>query len=375
MPQNKKHHYVPRFYLRRFSFDGKSINIWNLKKKQRIYSANLKNQCYRDYFYGKQPDLEGALGGIESAAASAMKKAEEFEVLPLPMTHDHLALILYLLTQFGRTTFSASAINEVLDKLMKHLLREEAMAKGIDIEKFAIQAKNAVQLALRAYIQGYPLLLDLGYKLLVNKTGTEFVTSDNPVVFYNQFLSFRPLGGNAGLAQKGLLIFFPIGPKHVLLFYDSGVYSVGKRNNHTIPVIRPQDVYEINTLQICSALVNVYYRDKDIDIDALHRKGSRFRRGKTSNLYISSEQPKGDTMKELIAFSFEDIRTNLSLSILRLRKKAKFLRRRLQKSNTQLPLVPRNPDQLHMYRVFTEKVKLGKYQPGDFFRYLEDIDT
>ena len=373
MPQNKKHHYVPRFYLKRFSSDGKSINIWNIRKKQKIYSANLKNQCYRDYFYGKQLELEDALGDIEGAAASVMKKAEECHMLPLPMTPEHFVLIVYLLTQFGRTKFAVSAVDETFDRLMKHIFQERAAAEKIDMEKFVIRINDAVQLSLKTYLQGYPLLLDLGYKLLVNKTNVEYVTSDNPVVFYNQFLSFRSFGGNTGLAQKGLQIFLPIGPRHVLFFYDSGTYSVGKRNTYLVNISRSRDVYEINTLQMCSALMNVYFRDSTLDIEALHRKGVPFRREKMSNLYSFPSSTEANVKNELVAISTEDIKTNLTLSFLRVKKEARAQRRRLQKLSLQPTEIPRNQNQLITYRKFLDKVKHEEYQPGDFFKYLEDI--
>ena len=73
MPRHRKQHYVPRFYLKGFSLDGKSINIWNLQRQLKIQSANLKNQCSKDYFYSKQLDVEEALGKIEGEMAKILK--------------------------------------------------------------------------------------------------------------------------------------------------------------------------------------------------------------------------------------------------------------------------------------------------------------
>ena len=76
MPQNKKQHYVPQFYLRRYSKDGKSINIWNISNEKKIESANLKNQCYRNYFYGKDKAFEESLSYIEGQAARILHTIE-----------------------------------------------------------------------------------------------------------------------------------------------------------------------------------------------------------------------------------------------------------------------------------------------------------
>jgi hypothetical protein len=79
MAQNKKYHYVPRFYLKRLSSDGKSINLWNLPNRREVLNANLKNQCYRNYFYGKEREVETALGEVEGDVARL------FQVIVLPL--------------------------------------------------------------------------------------------------------------------------------------------------------------------------------------------------------------------------------------------------------------------------------------------------
>jgi hypothetical protein len=65
MPDNKKHHYVPQLYLRRFSHDEKSVPTFIIKSSMVIPNAPIKTQCYRDYFYGQEPDFEHVLGIAE----------------------------------------------------------------------------------------------------------------------------------------------------------------------------------------------------------------------------------------------------------------------------------------------------------------------
>lgn len=70
MPSNKKHHFVPRFYLRRFSADGVSINLYNVPSGRSIFRANRKNQAYRDCFYGKELEVEHAIAGLDRGRAA-----------------------------------------------------------------------------------------------------------------------------------------------------------------------------------------------------------------------------------------------------------------------------------------------------------------
>ena len=37
MSQQKKQHYVPVFYLKNFSSDGKRINVWNISSKKKCF--------------------------------------------------------------------------------------------------------------------------------------------------------------------------------------------------------------------------------------------------------------------------------------------------------------------------------------------------
>jgi len=106
MPQNKKHHYVPKFYLKRFTPNERLINIYNLKAKRKILGASLSDQCYKDYMYGKDGQTEGALSQIEGEVSALFKKIDEIESLPKPMTEEHLTLLVHILIQHGRTMYA-----------------------------------------------------------------------------------------------------------------------------------------------------------------------------------------------------------------------------------------------------------------------------
>ena len=372
MPQNKRQHYVPRFYLKRFSPDGKSINIWNLRSKQKIVSASLRDQCYKDYFYGKQLDVEKGLGINEYLTANILEFVDKRCNLPPPLSLEHLAIILYVISQHGRTKYAADEADEMHDQVMKQLYRQPMQSKGIDIDQFNITSEDALLFNLGIVVQCYPLLLDLAYKLLLNKTDVEFVTSDNPVVLYNQLFSFRKFGSNSGLAQKGLQIFLPISPKSALVFYDRNVYTVGKRHGLTVDIELARDVYELNTLQMCSALNCVYFQDRELDVNSLYRKSSPFLRKKkaTVNVYTGKKTKYGS--EELIGMSREDVRTNLALSFLRLTKGTRLWRNKFQKLKSQPVSVLRNQELHGLYEEFMSKVENREYEPGDFFQYLKD---
>lgn len=370
MPNNKKHHYVPRFYLKRFSPDERSISLWNVRNRIKVTSANLKHQCYKDYFYGKELKVEKALGLVEGHAAHIFRFIDEYRTPPSHGSREHLTLVLYMLMQYGRTAYSADALDEMNDKMMKHLLGPKAEADGIDLSKVTIGIKDSAQYSLGMVTQFYPLMLDLGCKLILNETSAEFVASDNPVVLYNQLLSFRNHGSNTGLASKGLQVFLPISSSKLLIFYDHESYSVGAMSKPFVQVTSPRDVYELNTLQMISAYENVYFENPDFEIEALVRKASPFRRLQKSNLSIFPGEETESRRSEFMATSRVDVRTNLKLSFVGLTKSAKSWRTKFRKQRFQPAVVVRNKELVDDHDEFMKKVDNGEYNPGDFFKYL-----
>lgn len=51
MAKKKRHHYVPQFYLKRFSNNNESkvLGIYNLDNKKFIQNAPLKSQAYENF--------------------------------------------------------------------------------------------------------------------------------------------------------------------------------------------------------------------------------------------------------------------------------------------------------------------------------------
>ena len=92
MPSNKKHHYVPRFYLKLFSQNELSINPFNIHAGKTIIDGQLKNQCYKDNFYGITPDVEQALGNIEGTCSRVLKNMVQTRTLPKRESKEHLSI-------------------------------------------------------------------------------------------------------------------------------------------------------------------------------------------------------------------------------------------------------------------------------------------
>jgi hypothetical protein len=116
------------------------------------------------------------------------------------------------------------------------------------------------------------LLLDLAIKVLVNNTASEFITSDSPVVLFNQWCQGAKGMGATGLASRGLQIFLPLSSSHVLMLFDPSIYHVGNQRKDVVEIATSYDVTGINRLQVITVEENLYYtgkRETAEEIDSL----------------------------------------------------------------------------------------------------------
>ncbi|TDY40111.1 uncharacterized protein DUF4238 [Alicyclobacillus sacchari] len=169
-----------------------------------------------------------------------------------------------------------------------------------------------------------PLTMDLKLKIILNNTDEVFITSDNPVIRYNQFLEKRkPFGSNVGFAVKGLELMLPISPKMFALFYDSSGYKVGHKKDDLVVTDNPTDIRALNVLSCANGYKNVYF-NHDISqpvIRDIYAKAKNYRNQykATADRYDSV----GDKIDSLIHVYSKDVKTNLQLSFISEQKRAK----------------------------------------------------
>jgi|ERR1051326_3540681 hypothetical protein len=256
MPQNKKQHYVPTSYLRNFASSptGKSINIYHLPSHRSILDGNLRNQCYGNYFYGKDGHLERGFADLDGAGASLVTQILSTDKLPVLGSPDHLGLTVFIVLQRSRTQHSVETYEEAEAKFVALLPDEQKL----DYELHRRPLESVI-LPLQASLKAVPVVLDLGLHLLINNTTTEFVTSDNPVVLHNQYCEGAKGLSSTGWASLGLQVLFPLSPSRCLFMYDRKVYKVGDHRNNKTAVEADVDIALLNRMQWLSAHENIYY--------------------------------------------------------------------------------------------------------------------
>ena len=370
MPPKKRQHYVPRFYLKNFSIGavGKSIGIFNIDSKKFIPNGSLKEQAYKDYFYGKDGVIENILAIFETSASVVIRNIIQHLNCPAWISQDRLQLLIFATFLHSRTEYAADESKEQTEQVFDTLYPEGAGPEDM----LANEVKDPLPPAeiLKSTMLCTPMASDLDYRIIVNRTGIPFITSDNPCVYYNRFLENRTShGSNVGLGVKGLQIFLPISPMHLIVFFDSGVYRVGKKTQICIDTVNEYDVNGLNYLQFISSYHNLYFNEKITSQYLLTniRKLNKFKRANKTYTkeYVLGKMPDGSN-RSIIHMYGNDIKINLNLSFIEVKPKAK----NYNLGNKAVHL--RNEELYEIYSAFLDAVQRQKYRFNQLNEFFQD---
>lgn len=267
--KKKKQHYVPRFILRKFSFDGRRLSLALVKSGARHDEVSLRDQCYSDYFYGVSPELEDAFQNQEARVAALLGDLDPVRLEEL--TDENLAEITFFVHYQRQRTVAAAAMSEdMMDALVRKLVSTDPRMQDIDLSKYRLKLAMPQLDGLAAAAEAIPLVADLKVNFLVNDTPVGFVISDAPVATYNQWAEhhpkFKTYGGYKGVALKGLQWFYPVSPAICIAVYDPTTYEYGGRHRRLCRAGK-HDVALLNSLQALHARDCLYFR-KELLSDA-----------------------------------------------------------------------------------------------------------
>lgn len=253
MADRKKQHYVPQFYLRNFSKDGKTIGCGyvDAEKPLVIENAPIKSQAAEDYFYTKDTRLETAFSQIEGSAREIIHKIVTSDAGLNCKEKNYLKQ--FICFQRLRTPFIANYFESEMNKMFNHFNGTEDGEKRIELQGRQIFVLSTLQESTKS-IRRYKLLL------LDNQTEIPFITSPEPAVFFNPYKSKRKqyIGG---VETYGGMIFYPLSAKKGVLLYDRRAYRVKSRPCVSCSI---SDVSNLNAqifITMHISRTNVFYYD------------------------------------------------------------------------------------------------------------------
>lgn len=362
--------------MRLFSDDGAFINLLNINREKVIRGAGIKGQCFKDYFYGRESQMEHALGHVEGAGLGVIRRMLRQQCTP-PYGHgDRGDLMFYLCVQQQRTAYVADAMNDAMDVMMKRILHRTKDVPLDDLAKVKINFREPGVFAVSLAGMNFWLLGDLGWRLVRFDTKASLLTSDHPSILYNQLMEHIGPTTSTGLACKGLQYYLPIGPKHCLLLYDRTCYRVSCSHEHGLHVsTEERDIEQLNRLQLVSARDNVYFGADVENVEEQFVNAKPLRRQALNRHMIVPMPKEGNRMSELIGHSRIDVQTKLHLSFVHVTTKAKQWRHTYLKLRMRPAIVIRNPKLCAYHDDFCKLLKEGgstsQWNALDFMKYCE----
>lgn len=205
MANKKNQHFLPQYFFKNFSINKKTINLILRRSGQIIKNASIKGQCSKSYFYGTT-EIEDLFSTIEGDHSRILKKIIQINSLEslqkfinnfdsvkhsnIAITPEVLTLLQIILFQRSRTEFEANKISSSFSKMIKDIFLDHLKAKEelealeyTDSMDISMDETNTVLMLIKLAFEFTPAILDLGVYILKNKTSTEFIFSDSPVVF------------------------------------------------------------------------------------------------------------------------------------------------------------------------------------------------
>lgn len=337
MAKHKNQHFVPRCYLRSFSRDceGHAINLYQIPRRRFVQDAPVKGQCAKPYFYGRDLQLERALQGMEGEYARVFASISAGSYSSIDS--DLRTLREFMLLQVSRTSAAIQRTQQLWVDSQDLLQRE--FSDGLP--RYRINTHEMMIMTMGLYADMSPGLTDLKLSIIRNRTSRDFVTSDDPVVFASMFHAKHVKTDRFGFGSAGVLFFFPLSPRLLLLAYDGDVYTLSNKRRGVVSLSREKDVYACNELQYLNASQAIYFSDWDSrnrvqqEITALgssrpfqQPKFSRFVQDESTPSWeryreLQSDE-SSDAEKMIISMSLSRIMPKSWVSLLRLRRKMRY---------------------------------------------------
>ena len=158
----KNHHYIPRFYVKQFSDNEKSVGMYLNRFQKDIPDASIVKIFYSDYLYGKNNALEDALMNVEGHWSRLIYSINKSNILPSSKLA-HQQLIYFMLVSKYRTLITANTNKNLIDKL-----QEIGFLKSNTTKQTLLQVPNAIP--LKVALESYSIVEDLEFKLRKNSS-------------------------------------------------------------------------------------------------------------------------------------------------------------------------------------------------------------
>lgn len=226
MNKPKKHHYVPKLYLKYFTFNSDKNEVW-VKSRKKYMKNKIQDICIANNLYNINAQSEADYDNIvetnifaqdiekrlapcyESINRCYIERNYNYNIDDLLFT-----LVIQLLRTPNNIQYFSSGFNMNAQKILSSKadkLHREMLTFEIDDKKSYITKQAYINIIRRSFFWIKKLRENYKVEVIFNYTGIPFITTDNPVYLYNK--KTREYGlEKCVLINAKNLIWYPLTP-------------------------------------------------------------------------------------------------------------------------------------------------------------------
>lgn len=245
--RTRKNHYIPQGYLKAFicsTLDKKKILVYDKQRKSLIAQKGniIENIAYLTHFYSIR--LEQMFAKlIEPQFFRVIEEVIAKKSCESLSEEEKIIILKFIFSLYLRTPDSRRHFKELTEKQLKQIYLEILKSKDIslDEEELSVEIKDlklrlTLEHSIFDWVNGFdPKILNVYHQylkmewVLLESSGTPFVTSDQPVILYSHIQKEQELNAELngyfrtssnfrrGLLEEGIQVYFPLTPKLCLL--------------------------------------------------------------------------------------------------------------------------------------------------------------
>jgi len=262
MPTKKKQHQIPKSFMKNFSQKGKLSCIIDQKNKLNLVKdIPYKNQCFENFYYGKDLVWENKLEKIENLVGpiidNIVSGSKTISKDNINLINDFIAYQIVRVPSFVDKELLNDAIiffesYKIYLESNNYALKKTTSFENIYEFYLKENKRNVIDkvMFLASEIKNH--LIKLNPLVVRYKTRNRLIFSDNPVMLYNDLKI-----GNQGIGNKGIVVILPVSPNVIICLYDKYAYTPDKFNY--LVSDNEIDVSKINSFQIITRNQKVYF--------------------------------------------------------------------------------------------------------------------
>lgn len=309
MQSYENQHFVPQFYLRRFSPDQnrRRVYVYDKVLRQSLGLKCVKSVANKSFFYDIPLDVikqgfnmdphleEKALGTLESQFSRVIEFGIRVANGAVANLEQRRMMSLCIAVQLIRTDDYRQHIVENMERLLEATMESVLeLSKPELASKVRAQAKYDEQTAslLHAELMWDPdfvckiaaVLYHRIWVVGVNDTNIPLYTSDTPVVLqaHKQRDRFMPDPSKGpafskaldvvieskrpGVEREGVELVFPLNPKCALIILENKHFKYVEENQGKRYSLQPADIIRLNSLQVLESNRQIYSVSNDFDL-------------------------------------------------------------------------------------------------------------